>query len=349
MPNRCLKWPPGSRAPHGARRWLLIIVLGVAIQVPLFAAFFAQTGDQNRIEPRKKRTVALTGRMLRLRKKEKPEPVEELPEDAQIVEVPPVEEPTEKIKVKTRHVADRKVRVRKETRSRRRGKTKPHARVGHIPSKAKSVVRGKRSKSTKPTATPKGAKRLALVQPRQKLPKAKRGAKARKSLLFRGAKSRLLLPATSTRNAIANVQALDGGGRSDDHLPKVEEGRRTVLNADKYRFADFFYRLKDAVRRHWHPSRVYRQRDPTGRVYGVKDRHTVLRISLDAKGKVLKVKVRKRCGLAFLDAEAVRAVRKAGPFRNPPEKLVKKGRVNFDFGFYFEISSGRHRFRWRRL
>ena len=136
---------------------------------------------------------------------------------------------------------------------------------------------------------------------------------------------------------------------TDDHLRNVKEGKQTLLNANKYKFADFFYRVKDAIRRHWSPRKVYRQRDPTGRVYGVKDRHTVVRIVLNPKGKLLKISLRKRCGLNFLDAEAKRAVRQAGPFRNPPTELIKKGKITFDFGFYFEISSGRHRFKWRRL
>jgi TonB family protein len=181
------------------------------------------------------------------------------------------------------------------------------------------------------------------------MPRAKRGKKASRSLLFKGAKSRLLLPATSTKNAMANIQAAGGGWVTDDHLTKVKPGERTILNANKYRFADFFYRVKDAIRRHWSPAAIYRQRDPTGRVYGVKDRHTVVRITLSPSGKLTKVLLRRRSGLSFLDAEAKRAVRASQPFSNPPRELVKKGKISFDFGFYFAISTGRHRFRWRRL
>ena len=43
------------------------------------------------------------------------------------------------------------------------------------------------------------------------------------------------------------------------------------------------------------------------------------------------------------------AFRRAQPFLNPPKGLVKDGQFSFEFGFFFEISSGRHGFRWKRL
>ncbi|MDP6946550.1 MAG: energy transducer TonB, partial [Myxococcota bacterium] len=85
-------------------------------------------------------------------------------------------------------------------------------------------------------------------------------------------------------------------------------------------------------------------------VYGVKDRYTVLRVTLDEAGHLRNLLTMKDSGLDFLDAEALSAFRRAQPFPNPPKGLANElGRVVFQFGFYFEISSGKHRFQWKRL
>ena len=213
----------------------------------------------------------------------------------------------------------------------------------------RSLVQSANATSAAPTSSPQRNERLALIKPKTKRSPVQPGKNATRSTQFQGAESRLLLPATSSKNALANIQALDGGFTTDDHLPDEEEAESTVLNADKYRYADFFYRVKDAVRNHWHPASVYRTRDPSGKVYGVKDRNTVLRVTLDSKGSVLSILTRTASGLEFLDQEARAAFRRAQPFMNPPEGLVRNGEITFNFGFYFEISSGRRGFRWKRL
>jgi TonB family protein len=82
----------------------------------------------------------------------------------------------------------------------------------------------------------------------------------------------------------------------------------------------------------------------------VKDRYTVLQVTLDKSGTLKKMITSKRSGLDFLDREARRAFKRAHPFPNPPSALVAEGgEVRFQFGFYFELSSGKHRFRWKRL
>jgi TonB family protein len=277
--------------------------------------------------------------------------VDEDPEttlDRQIVEVPEQDEvkPTPK---KATYQADRTVRVKKQSRSKRVAKANKRKGTSALKVTDPSKVQSATSKSAEVTTAPKQQDRLALLEPRAKRSPTTPSKRSSKSHLFDGAESRLLLPATSMKNAIANIQALDGGFATDDHLPEVERADSTLLNADKYRYADFFYRVKNAVRNHWHPASVYRTRDPSGKVYGVKDRHTVLRVTLDSKGSVLSILTRKDSGLEFLDQEARAAFRRAQPFTNPPEGLVKNGEIAFEFGFYFEISSGRHGFRWKQL
>ncbi|PID39309.1 MAG: hypothetical protein CSB49_01675 [Proteobacteria bacterium] len=130
------------------------------------------------------------------------------------------------------------------------------------------------------------------------------------------------------------------GGGVNDNLKDVEKGKHTLLNSKRWRFASFFNRVKRQVAQNWHPNQVYRQRDPKGRIYGFKDRLTVLRVKLTPKGQLQGVHLEKASGVGFLDDEAVRAFRLAQPFPNPPTGLVdaKTGLISFRFGFLFEIS-----------
>jgi TonB family protein len=125
-------------------------------------------------------------------------------------------------------------------------------------------------------------------------------------------------------------------------------GDETALNAMPYRYIGFFERVKDGVRREWDPNRVYGPRDPTGGSFGYKDRMTVLKVTLDRRGKLLDATVVSSCGLGFLDDEAKRAMWAASPFVNPPEGLVAgDGRIRFEFGFVFLLSSAKHKLFWR--
>ena len=77
---------------------------------------------------------------------------------------------------------------------------------------------------------------------------------------------------------------------------------------------------------------------------------TLLQVTLDESGYLKRMVTSKRSGLDFLDHEARRAFKRAHPFPNPPHGLVVEGgEVRFQFGFYFELSTGKHRFRWKRL
>jgi TonB family protein len=132
------------------------------------------------------------------------------------------------------------------------------------------------------------------------------------------------------------------GAPFPDYLDNVPEGDKTLLNTKRWRFASFFNRVKRAVAQQWHPGRVYRRHDPTGNIYGFRSRLTVLKITLNKNGSIAKVVLKKPCGLSFLDNEATRAFKAAGPFPNPPRRLINKksGKITFSFGFLFEIMRG---------
>lgn len=128
---------------------------------------------------------------------------------------------------------------------------------------------------------------------------------------------------------------------SIDHVEDVAEGDQTFLNTREYKYAWFFNRVKDSVQQHWDAADAHRRHDPYGRIYGVRDRVTVLEVTLNADGTLDDVFVSKDSGVAFLDEAALRAFRRAQPFPNPPPGLQDPdGRIRFRFGFYLEINGG---------
>lgn len=130
------------------------------------------------------------------------------------------------------------------------------------------------------------------------------------------------------------------GSGTEDYLKDVDEGDDTSLNAKKWKYASFFNRVKQQVRDHWKPADAYRRRDPTGAIYGSKDRYTLLRVQLKPDGSLANVFLQQPSGVEFLDDEAIEAFKQAQPFANPPPQLVegRSGMIQFSFGFFFELS-----------
>ena len=127
------------------------------------------------------------------------------------------------------------------------------------------------------------------------------------------------------------------GAAPNDHLQDVEQGEGTFLNTKEWKYATFFNRVKQAVGRNWDPNEPLRQRDPTGEIYGGRDRYTILNVTLGGDGLVKDITVQRSSGVDFLDEAAVVSFRRAQPFPNPPPGLMgKDGTVTFPFGFYLE-------------
>jgi hypothetical protein len=148
---------------------------------------------------------------------------------------------------------------------------------------------------------------------------------------------------------VSKYSPSSGPFASDDYVSDVDkEGDSNLLNTVPFKFAGFFERVKERVKEQWDPNRVYQLRDPTGQLYGHKDRLTVLHITLDSGGNVLETNLETKSGLKFLDDEAVRAFWAAGPFVNPPRGLLDAdGKIKFDFGFALLVASSRFQFFWR--
>lgn len=144
---------------------------------------------------------------------------------------------------------------------------------------------------------------------------------------------------------VPSMAVLDklSGAAPNDHLGDVDEGEGTFLNTKEWKFASFFNRVKQGVGMHWDPGAQLRQRDPTGNIYGGRDRYTVINVTLNERGMVKDIYVEKSCGLDFLDLEAIRSFERAQPFPNPPPGLMANdSSVRFSFGFFLEMGGGPH-------
>lgn len=139
-------------------------------------------------------------------------------------------------------------------------------------------------------------------------------------------------------NSMQLARAIGGG--SLDHLADVDDGDTTALNAKQWKFASFFNRVKRQVSQHWRPAQQYEKRDPTGNIYGSGQWVTLLRVILKPDGTLSSVAVAKPSGLEFLDDEAVEAIKRGGPYPNPPPQLITAGEVGFRFGFFFDVDGG---------
>ena len=130
------------------------------------------------------------------------------------------------------------------------------------------------------------------------------------------------------------------GGAPVDLLDEGEEGTGVYLNTLQRRYASFFNTLTAAVRRHWRPENVLRRRPAHEMARQPARRFSRVEITLDRKGNVADVRMDRYCGADYLDDEAMRAIRAAGPFRSPPPALFE-GQERFSFLFGFTVHFGR--------
>lgn len=137
----------------------------------------------------------------------------------------------------------------------------------------------------------------------------------------------------------AMERALGGPGTLDTIDDDVQKGGENLLNSRRWKYASFFNRVRDEVAEHWHPERAHASRDPTGEKFGTIPRLTRLFIKLNPDGSLSKISLETSSGLDFLDEEAIRAVRAAQPFYNPPPELIDpdSGLIEFGFGFRLEF------------
>ena len=130
-------------------------------------------------------------------------------------------------------------------------------------------------------------------------------------------------------------------GTGLDLLKDVDEGEETLLNTKQWKFASFFLRVKAQIEQYWRPDIAFLTHDPTGRIYGYKDRETIVRVVLNEDGSLKDIFIIKPSGAPFLDREALHAIKRASPFPNPPKELIdpKEKIIVFNCAFFVEVGS----------
>ncbi|MEM7495603.1 MAG: TonB family protein [Myxococcota bacterium] len=108
---------------------------------------------------------------------------------------------------------------------------------------------------------------------------------------------------------------------SPDDLPDIPPGDFVQLNTVQWRHAAFFNRMKESVVAAWHPQRRLNRHNPNG--LGMQGRHheTVVRVTIDRGGNLVRARLTRRSGFAYLDDEALTAFHLAQPFPHPPQAL----------------------------
>jgi TonB family protein len=144
-------------------------------------------------------------------------------------------------------------------------------------------------------------------------------------------------------NLMPSVQELEryNGAAFNDHLDDIEEDAQTRLNTFQWKHATYFNRIKQSVSQVWSPDRQIKRYDPQGTLFGQRDRYTVVNVTLDREGVVTEVNIKTESGLDYLDEEAVRTFKKAGPFPHPPVAMFgKNSTFRFAFGFHVSYEKG---------
>ena len=123
---------------------------------------------------------------------------------------------------------------------------------------------------------------------------------------------------------------------SDDYLPHVEAGERTILSTREFRYFSYYNRIKDLLRQFWKPSIEREVAKLWGKGQMLKENELTTRVLvlLDKQGQIQKISKVGASGISEVDEAAVQAFYQAAPFPNPPAGLVDTDgfvRINWDF------------------
>jgi TonB family protein len=103
--------------------------------------------------------------------------------------------------------------------------------------------------------------------------------------------------------------------------PAPERKRESLLDSRAHLYAAFYARMHERILAHYDCDEAIARHDPHALELGDQQRSTVLSIRLDRAGAIETLSFLQESGVEYLDAEAVRTVRAAGPYPNPPDGL----------------------------
>lgn len=144
-------------------------------------------------------------------------------------------------------------------------------------------------------------------------------------------------PTPSMRKGIkTGDKAVRGLGQSNDFVRDIPLGDFTKLNTQEYEFYGFYHRIKEKLEQFWgrniqeQAEKMYKN----GRTIASDSNHlTSLIITLNQRGEIVKVNINATSGIKELDQAAIKSFNEAGPFPNPPKKMLKNGVAQIEWGF----------------
>ncbi|MFH1727251.1 MAG: energy transducer TonB [Pseudomonadota bacterium] len=125
----------------------------------------------------------------------------------------------------------------------------------------------------------------------------------------------------------------------DPNQVDAQLGDETRLNTKTFLYSSFFTRVKRQIATNWQPQDAFSQIQRINQSNPPSLVVTKVSIYLNKRGELLSVYIIKSSGYVAWDQEALKAVRKASPFRNPPPGIFNEyGAINFEFSFIGEIT-----------
>ena len=125
-------------------------------------------------------------------------------------------------------------------------------------------------------------------------------------------------------------------GSSNDFIKDVPLGDFTRLNTQEYEFYGFYHRIRQKLEQFWGMNIQEKAEKlfKSGRsIASDSNLVTSLTIKLDKSGKIIDIKVNSPSGIKELDDAAINSFNQAGPFPNPPSKMLKNGYATIEWGF----------------
>lgn len=127
-----------------------------------------------------------------------------------------------------------------------------------------------------------------------------------------------------------------GLAKNNDFIEDLPLGDVTQLNTQEYMYYGFYHRIRQRLEQHWgntlQEKAEYLFRSGR-RLPANENMITALVVTMDHAGQIIDVKVKSTSGLNELDSAAIESFNRAGPFPNPPEGMIKNGRVQIEWGF----------------
>ncbi|MBP5297260.1 MAG: TonB family protein [Bacteriovoracaceae bacterium] len=126
-----------------------------------------------------------------------------------------------------------------------------------------------------------------------------------------------------------------GPAASSDFIENLPLGDLAQLNTQEFKYFGFYDRIRQKLEQFWgmalkeKAQGLYRQ----GRHIAAGQRITSLQVVLDHQGNIIKVLIKAASGIRELDEAAIESFRKAGPFPNPPQGMLKEGYALIEWGF----------------